>query len=173
MFDCREMFRHACAFAEVADMATEKFEHDTADISWYTTPAAVNSAFACEVYLKSILKYKGIIYETVKTDKSGKKHKKSIHDLKKLFELLPEWEREWVKAAATHNNAGQWYDVFGREILANISQAFTGWRYIYEVDFTKTCSVGIDSGFLTAFRNALREASCQLFFQMTWEEYKQ
>ena len=57
LFECQKMFRHACAFAECADMAEAKFCHDTADIEWYITPSVVNSAFACEVYIKALLQF--------------------------------------------------------------------------------------------------------------------
>ena len=158
-FTCRQMFRHACTFAECADMAEEKFCHETADIEWYTTPATVNSAFACEVYLKAILLFYNIPIE--------KKHK-----IKELYEMLPERIQEWTKNEVTKGYERMWYDSFGRELLENISDAFVEWRYIYEHDWSKSSVIHMETGFLTAFRNALREACCQLFFQMTWEEYK-
>ena len=158
-FDCQEMFRHACAFAEVADLATEKFKHDTADIDFYVIPSAVNSAFACEVFLKAILKHSDIGIT-------------KQHDLKELFELLPERIKTFVKETSSANYGGSWTNWIGYEYLENVSKAFVEWRYIYEVDFTKIGSVGIDPGFLVALRNALREACCQLFFGMNWEEYK-
>lgn len=157
-FDCPEMFRCACAFAEVADMANEKFCHDTADIEWYTTPGVVNAAFACEVFLKTMLKIHDI--EVKK------------HELKALYDLLPEHEREWIKMA-TINNCGQWTDICGREILAEMSDAFVKWRYVYEINIFKEGSIRCDYGFLTAFRNALREACCQLLFGVTWKKYAQ
>ena len=158
LFDCQEMFRHACAFAETADLATGKFEHDTADISWYTTPAAVNSAFACEVYLKALLNFYDI--------EQPKKHK-----LRDLYDLLPEKEREFVKGS-TINQTGRWTNLWGCELLDNISEAFVKWRYIFERDWNKEGSVIMETSFLTAFRNSFREACCQLFFGMTWEKYK-
>lgn len=160
LFDCREMFRHACAFAETADLATGKFKHDTADIDFYVIPSAVNSAFACEVFLKSILKYSDIDFT-------------KQHDLKELFELLPERIKTFVKDTAAVNYGGNWTNWAGFEYLDNVSKAFVDWRYCYEMDWGKFMSVHMETGFLIAFRNALREASCQLFFQMTWEEYKQ
>ena len=158
-FTCRQMFRHACAFAECADMAEEKFCHETAGIGWYTTPATVNSAFACEVFLKAILRFYDIPV--------GKKHK-----IKKLYDLLPERIQEWMKNEVTKGYERMWYDSFGRELLENISDAFVEWRYIYEHDWSKSSVIHMETAFLTTFRNALREACCQLFFRMTWEEYK-
>ena len=159
-FDCREMFRHACAFAEVADMADDKFKHDTADINWYTIAAAVNSAFACEVFLKAILYYSDISFE-------------KLHDLKSLFEKLPEDIKSFVKETTIAHHGDMWKNYFGFEYLDNISKAFVYWRYIYEVDITKTGSIRFETGFLRTFRNTLREACCELFFKKTWDEYKQ
>ena len=156
-FTCQQMFRHACTFAECADMAEEKFCHDSADLGWYTTPATVNSAFACEVYLKAILLFYDIPV-------------KKEHKIKELYAMLPDRIKEWTKLAVTNGDERIWRDVFGRELLENISDAFVEWRYIYEhIEGTHS----IEMGFLTTFRNVLREACCQLFFRVTWEEYKQ
>lgn len=158
--DCQEMFRHACAFVETADMADDKRKHDTADINWYMIPASVNSAFACEVFLKALLHYSGI--------SAG-----NIHDLKSLFKKLPEDIKNWVKETVKANNGGMWKNYFGFEYLDNISKAFAQWRYIYEIDLSNGGSIKFETGFLTLFRNTLREACCELFFNKTWEEYKQ
>ena len=97
LFDCQRMFRHACAFAEVADMAEAKFCHDTADTEWFSTPATVNSAFAYEVFLKSLLLFCGI--------PAGKKHK-----LMELYETLPEDVKEWTKQDTLFHYGGSWTD---------------------------------------------------------------
>ena len=158
LFDCQQMFRHACAFAEVADMAEAKFCHGTADIEWYSTPATVNSSFACEVFLKALLNYHDIPL-------------KRQHKIKELYELLPDKPKASVKQTTIANYGGMWEDAFGHELLDNISDAFIDWRYSYEIVGTKRASMQINIGFLTAFRNALREACCRLFFGKTWEEY--
>ena len=158
LFDCQRMFRHACAFAEVADMAMEKFQHNTADIEWYTEPAAVNSAFACEVFLKALLLYHGV---TLRKE----------HKIQKLYEMLPFDLKYFVKQTTMINYGGQWTDSFGYELLHNISDAFVDWRYSYETVGSKRDSMQINVGFLTAFRNSLREACCREFFSKTWEEY--
>ena len=157
---CQEMFRHACTFVETADMADNKCKHDTADINWYMIPASVNSAFACEVFLKALLHYSDISF-------------KKLHDLKSLFEKLPEDIKSFVKETTISQSGGMWKNYFGFEYLNNISKAFVDWRYVYEVDITKTGSIRFETGFLRTFRNTLREACCELFFKKTWEEYKQ
>lgn len=164
MFECQQMFRHACAFAEVADLAMEKFRHDTADIAWYSTPATVNSAFACEVFLKTLLESYSIQFEKLLKPKDR-------HKLTDLFNLLPEEAREWIKSATEVCYGGGWKDGFGFDRIKSISDAFVDWRYIYEIVGKKRASMQIDVGFLTAFRDALREACCRLFFGKTWEEY--
>lgn len=158
LFDCQQMFRHACAFAEVADMAEAKFCHGTADIEWYSTPATVNSAFACEVFLKALLLSYGM--------PAGKKHK-----LKELYEALPEDAKEWIKHETLIHYGGSWTDAFGFEHLEQISDAFVEWRYSYEYVPGKTCSMQVDISFLTALRNSMREACCLRLFHMKWDDY--
>lgn len=159
LFDCQEMFRHACAFCECADMALSKFKHDTADIAWYDSPATVNSAFACEVFMKAILKY-----QEIKTPKS--------HKLRELYDALPDELKEWVKQVVSRGFHDIWTDVWGQDYLDEISNAFVEWRYSYEHDWSKSSIMHINIGFLNSFRDALREACCQVVFGITWEEYK-
>ena len=83
LFDCQEMFRHACTFCECADMTASKHHHDTADIGWYTSPAVINSAFACEVFMKAILNFRDITPPR-------------SHKLRDLYEALPEKERGFL-----------------------------------------------------------------------------
>ena len=155
-FTYQQMFRHACAFAECADMALKKFRHDTADIEWYSTPSIINSAFACEVYLKAMLLFSNIPI-------------KKEHKIKELYKMIPDQIKDEIKSMVTRGCESIWYDSFGFEKLDNISDAFVEWRYCYEkLERTRE----IDIGFLTTFRDALREACCQLFFHVTWEEYK-
>lgn len=159
LYDCQEMFRVACTFCECADMAQEKFQHDTADIGFYNTPSIVNSAFACEVFMKAILKFKQI-----KTPKT--------HKLKELYDTLPDELRERIKQNVSCGCLGIWRDCFGLEYLDEISNAFVEWRYSYEHDWSKCGSMKIHTGFLNRFRDTLREICCEMFFDITWERYK-
>ena len=164
LFDCQQMFRHACAFADCADFAMDQFDPRITDVEWYTTPATVNSAFACEVYLKALL-----LYYNIPLPKQ--------HELKALYDMLPDKTKEWIMLTVI-NNHGAWKDAFGYDLLDSISNAFLNWRYIYEGKETRNgkrierTAFQNDVSFLTVFRNTLREACCQLFFRMTWEEYK-
>lgn len=158
MFDCREMFRHACAFCECADMAFEKYKHETADIEFYSTPAVVNAAFACEVFCKALLKYDDIPY-------------KKVHKLADLYNKLPNDIKDCIKSIVIYKY-GKWKDNFGFDCLDNISNVFAKWRYIFEHDWSESASIHLQTGFLFAFRDALREICCQLFYYKSWEQYK-
>lgn len=170
LFECQQMFRHACAFSDCADFANEKFCHETADIERYTIPSIVNSAFACEVYLKALLLYHGIPYKKLLKSKKW-------HETKELYGVLPDNLKDRIRLTVMNNYGGIWEDAFGYDLLDNISNAFLDWRYIYEGKETrngkriKRASHHIDISFLTVFRNTLREACCQLFFSKMWEEY--
>ena len=154
--DCQEMFRHACTFCECADMALDKFKHDTADIGFYVSPVTINSAFACEVFLKAILKHQDI--------KSTKSHK-----FRDLYEALPLELKEWIKNEVSGGYPDMWTNLY----LDNISNAFVKWRYNYEHDWRKDgCTMHIEVGFLNRFRDTLREICCRMFFGITWDEYK-
>ena len=157
-FDCEEMFRHACAFCECADMALEKFSHKSADISWYDIPAGVNSAFACEVFLKTILKWNQIRFE-------------KEHNLVGLFNLLPEDIKVSIQNELEIGYGGFTKDYVKRKYFDNINKSFVNWRYSYEHDFLIQGSMRFEIGFLIEFRNLLRETCSQLLFRKTWEEY--
>ncbi len=157
-FDCQEMFMHACTFCECADLAFQKGHHDTAPIGFYSMPASVNSAFACEVFLKAILKWYDI-------------QQPKSHKLKDLYEAMPEKIRSFVKRNVLKNYGGIWKDWLGREHLEVLSNAFQDFRYIYEYDFSKNGSLYIETSFLTVFRDALRDCCSRLFFGIPWEQY--
>ena len=157
-FDCHEMFMHACTFCECADMASQKGKHDTAPIGFYDMPALVNSAFACEVFLKTILKW----YD-IKPPKS--------HKLKDLYESTPENVRAFIKPTVLNNYGGRWFSDWGIEHLEVLSNAFQDFRYIYEYDLNKG-GYYIETGFLNVFRNALRDCCCRVIFNIGWEQYK-
>ena len=159
-FCCQEMFRHACAFAECADMAQNKFKHESADIEWYTVPSIVNSAFACEVYLKALNKYYGSQIE-------------KNHKLNELFDALPEEQKTTIQAEVMNNYGGIWKNALGLNLLDCISDAFVTWRYNYETVIEHGGCISIDTGFLNAFRDVLRDVCCRLFFGKTWDQFKQ
>lgn len=159
--DSQEMFRHACTFCECADMALDKFKHDTADIGFYVSPVTINSAFACEVFLKAIL-----MYQDKKIPRS--------HKLRDLYNALPKELKELIKREVSSGYPDMWTNLWGQDYLNSISDAFVKWRYNYEHDWRKDSStMHIEVGFLNRFRDTLREICCRMFFGITWDEYKE
>lgn len=147
LFDTKQMFRHACAFANCADFCRE----DDLYID-HIKPRIVNSAFACEIFLKSLLYYHGIEY--------GKKH-----DLEVLFHLLPECYQETIEREL-FKQYGKTKNAFGISYLSNISKAFETWRYSFEKS-----QLQIEIGFLYTFRDVLRELCCHEYYHVTWKDY--
>ena len=148
-----EVFDQACAFAECADLCKKQ---DDAFVKGYLTPSIVNSAFACEVFLKLLLWHHNINYERT-------------HTLKQLFEMLPEQSKQMVKER-TFYKYSEWTDALGFEHLETISNAFVEWRYSYEHEHG---TIGCPTSFLETFRNVLREQCANEVFGVTWEEYDQ
>lgn len=148
--DVLSMYRTGCEFSDCADFALSAQDVVPFHGLFYSVPAVVNSAFACEVFLKLLLEIEQIEI-------------KRMHQLEELFEQLP----EKVKAAiqqSTMQNYGTWTDVFGLNLLHQISDAFVQWRYHYEHDFENARIMKIELDFLVAFRNALRE-KCSDYFR--------
>ena len=147
----QEMYDEACAFADCADMCKNA---ENSHYMGYGTPYIVNSAFACEVFLKTMLQ----------------KHKTkwpNSHKIKQLYELLPEHTKAKIKDI-TLQRSWDWQDCFGIEHLERISDAFNDWRYSYE---HKRASLSCPTYFLDAFRDALREQCAFEIFGTTWEQY--
>lgn len=155
LFDCTEMFRHACSFVDCAELCHDKEDHIN-----FAKPEIVNSALACEVFLKAICFYYDIDLTPLFKQKKG-------HDLKALYDVLPQELKEQLKMQVSHGYRDMWINPFGLEYLADISDAFQQWRYSYE---SKT--LYMPTWFLTSFRNELREICCQLLYKMAWNEYK-
>ena len=158
MFDCQEMFRHACAFSVCAELATEKLRNDVIDFDLYASPEIVNAAFACEVFMKALLRFYDIPY-------------KREHKIKNLFEILPSEMKDSLKSELKKCGGEAWLDLWGRENIENISNVFTEWRYLFEQDWSKNSSMHVDITFLLDLQSVLREMCSQLFFNSSWGEY--
>lgn len=148
--DVFSMYRTGCEFSDCADFAMKAQDTELFHGLFYSVPAIVNSAFACEVFLKLLLEVEQIDI-------------KKEHQLEKLFNQLPEQVKTAIQQS-TIQNYGTWTDVFGLNLLHQISDAFVQWRYHYEHDFGKAGTMKIEIGFLVAFRNALRE-KCSDYFR--------
>lgn len=93
-------------------------------------PGTVNIAFACELYLKAILRESG--------------NKTKLHNLEKLYVKLP----DEIKNEIEKNFNG---DDFLKE-LKGICNAFVDWRYVYEKE-----TIEINFAFLYKFAKVLSE----------------
>lgn len=157
LFDSCRMFKHACAFADCAKYCEIEPNSIEYRMQSHTVSGIVNSAFACEVFIKSLLVFHGISVEKLKG-----------HHLKKLWDefktidcktalLVEKKMRETFTSENSHM-----FD----ELLDNISNAFEYWRYIYE---KKGGSINLN--FLRCFRELLREVCCNQLYQKSWNEY--
>lgn len=141
--DAFEMFRTGCNFSDCADLCLKERDHAPESNLAYITPAIVNAAFSCEVFLKLLLQHEG-------------KDIHKIHKLNDLYAKLSEDIQMELKEK-TILRYGKWSDIWGRPYLEQISNAFVEWRYSYEHDWTKSASMQIEVGFLIAFKNSLKE----------------
>lgn len=99
-------------------------------------PAIVNTAFACELYMKNLLhEREGIVIE---------------HHLDTLFEKLDETVKRVIKETIVSNKKGYTDEIFN-ENLKNISNVFVDWRYYYESNKAKP----VNLEFLKIFAHAL------------------
>ena len=144
-----EMFRTGCEFADCADFCLKATSVPHPEFLFYASPAVVNAAFACEVFLKLLLYWNGI-------------EEKKIHKLKDLFEKLPD-DTQIILKNSVVSRYGSWKDVWGFDCLDNVTDAFVTWRYSYEYDWTKSAQMHVNLGFLIAFKDALKELCCQSF----------
>lgn len=140
-----EMYRTGCEFSNCADLC-----YNMQIESLCITPVIVNATFACEIFLKLLLRQNQIEYNRV-------------HKLKDLFDILPDNIRENIKTT-TIEKYGQWKNIWNIELLDNISNAFYEWRYNYEYDWSKSAVMKIETGFLIAFKDSLKEQFNDSYF---------
>ena len=94
------------------------------------------------------------------------------HKLRQLYNALSDELKDWIKQVVSGGYRDMWTNVWGIDYLDEVSNAFVEWRYSYEHDWNKSRTMHINIWFLNRFRDALREACCQMLFKITWEEYK-
>jgi len=153
---CR-MFKHACAFVDCAkycEIEPNNIEYRTQS---HTVAGIVNSAFACEVFIKSLLAFHGMTVEKLKG-----------HNLNRLWAKFKAEDCE--TACLVEESMRRWFNSENKnmfvELLDNISDAFEHWRYIYEKQ-----DGNINLNFLRGFRISLREVCCNQLFGKSWDEY--
>jgi hypothetical protein len=151
------MFKHACSFVDCATFCEREPKNIQTGVMSHMVACIVNSAFACEVFIKALLIYYGNTVDEIHG-----------HELYKLWAKYKEIDigcasnvEQTVKNIFNSKNANM-FD----ECLRNISNAFYEWRYIYEKH-----GATIHIQFLRIFREALREFCCEKFYNKTWSEY--
>lgn len=147
--DASEMFRTGCNFSDCADLCLKERDHAPESNLAYITPAIVNAAFSCEVFLKLLIQHEG--KDTYKT-----------HKLNDLYAKLSKDTQEELEKK-TILRYGKWRNVWGIPYLEQISDAFKKWRYSYEHNWTKSASMQIEVGFLIAFKDSLKEICAGIF----------
>ena len=154
----RRMFKHACAFLDCASFCQIEPNNIEYRMHSHTVAGIVNSAFACEVFIKSLLVYHGEPISKMKKHKLKElwENYRSKDEAKALFV-----EREMI-AWFNSNNENMFH-----ELLDICSNAFEEWRYIYEKE-EETVNVL----FLRDLALMLRGVCCQDFYGMSWEEFK-
>ena len=157
LFDACRMFKHACGFVDCAIFCERDKKPFSTAVTSHVVASIVNSAFACEVFIKSLLVFYGESIESIKG-----------HELKNLwkrYKTIDGNNAEQVEASVKEIFNSQNNNIFD-ELLDNISNAFEYWRYIYE---KKNGTLNV--GFLKVFRDRLRELCCQTFYKKTWSDY--
>lgn len=154
----RRMFKHACAFLDCASFCQIEPNNIEYRMSSHTVAGIVNSAFACEVFIKSLLVYHGENFE-----------KLNGHGLRKHWNTYKKKDRE--KALLVEQGIRQWFDSDNEKIFAELlkvcSNAFEQWRYIYEKS-----EGSVHILFLRGFALSLRTLCCKEFYGESWDEFK-
>lgn len=110
-------------FAQCADRSMGEITQDGSikivggKYNMLSAPLMVNTAFACEVFLKGLLIAHGVDYKKLLKQRKG-------HGLKALYDLLPkEKYKEFLKISGK--------DTFDKKLEAH-SNDFVNWRYYIE-----------------------------------------
>lgn len=158
MPDSRRMFEHACAFCDCAKFCEVEPSGIEYRMRSHTVSGIVNSAFACEIFIKTLLVFHGRTVDEIKG-----------HELKSLWNEFRILDSE--TAGLVEEGMRGWFNSSNEnmfdKLLNEVSDAFNYWRYIYEKQNGR-----ININFLRGFRYMLRSVCCQQLFGETWEEYK-
>lgn len=165
LFDPCCMFEHGCAFADCAKFCETEPNNIEYRMRSHTVSGIINSAFACEIFLKTLLISHGASEKILRGEKGRKGH-----DLSYLWVKFKEYDKE--TAFSIEQKMKNWFNSKNEnmfyEMLEDISNAFEDWRYIYEKDCCK-----INLNFLQGFRNLLKETCCKQVHGKSWTEYIQ
>ena len=123
LFDACRMFKHACEFVDCAKFCEIEPKHIEVSCTSHMVANIVNSSFACEVFIKSLLIYYGLELKDIRG-----------HELQVLWQKYRTVDSdnaaivEQKMKEIFHFDNDNMFDNF----LENISNAFEYWRYIYE-----------------------------------------
>ena len=158
ILDSQRMFEHACAFFDCAKFCEREPNNIEYRMRSHTVSGIVNSAFACEVFIKSLLVFHGRVVEDIKG-----------HKLKLLWDEFK--TEDYETALFVEERIREWFESKNEnlfnELINEASDAFEYWRYIYEKKDGK-----ININFLRGFRIILREVCCNQLFKKSWNDYK-
>lgn len=157
ILDYNHMFEHACAFVDCAEACFIEPSSFKLRLKSHGAAAIVNSAFACEIFIKSML----VFNMTPASEIRG-------------HELLTLWNQLKTKDAVLVNNIEDTIvslfetdntDMFISQ-LEIASNAFEHWRYIYEKEEST-----INANFLRLLMYELRAMCCNKFYNLDWIDY--
>ena len=157
--DAKRMFKHACAFADCAVFCFKDKNNLIVRTQWYSTPGIVNSAFACEVFIKSMLVYHGMTLNQIKS------HSHGLEGLWQAYVVKDGQTASQVQESIRMYFQSDDDTLFDRK-LKEASNAFVDWRYMYEGREAE-----LNLHFLMAFREILRTTCCQQLYRKSWSEF--
>lgn len=183
---CVFMFKQACAFAECGKHCEIEPLPFNMRKSNFRIAGMVNSAFACEILLKTILQYYKIDYDKIRT-------------LDKLWEKLQGGSKkiaDEISATVDSIYLTAQPNIIERILkVQSISETFLQWRYIYEeppldsatiLKLKQKRSNGIelndeekeqsgrfsnDPNFIRFFRDVLKAKCCEILYDCSCDEY--
>ena len=159
LFDSCRMFKHACAFVGCAQFCEKEPWNIEKRLPDYTVADIVNSAFACEVFIKALLLYNGKTIDEIKNAKHGIE---GLWLFLKTVNPMLSTDIETRVINIFHSTGPDFFNT----AMSTISDAFVTWRYIYE-----SHGATIQINFLRMFREVVREVCCETLYHMTWDEY--
>ena len=158
---CELMFKHGCAFAECGKHCEIEPISNEQKAGSFTIAGIVNSAFSCEIFLKTLLVITGST-----TPPHGHKLSDLWNDLERQDSSLSESIRLYIQNLFPSKNTNLIDNLLA---VDTISDAFYHWRYIYEDD--KKTELRMNRIFIRSFRDILQEICCEKIFECSWNEY--
>ena len=152
-YSVMEMFYNGCSFANCGELC-KKMTLDN-NSAFLSNPMIINYAFACEVFLKTLLE----AYQLPQCQS---------HKLNELFQKLPEKVQLDIESEL-EKKVGALTDAWGYSLLEQVSNAFVEWRYIYEKFPSQISSAIINTGYLTSLCEVLRNKCCMSIFHKSYK----